>query len=164
MVVAKETKIQKLDNVVQECLANIELYLDVDLNLVDYDQCVFNLHCLHRMVFTARNGEIALFVDFSYHRHEGKKLDFSWKSKTNYWEEGSHIKQDIPGVRRPWAEWPTEVDLTQLATNSLFERIIPCMSSEFLDQPTKLGTIMTNVINTLKAQNCSLCKEYSTFV
>ena len=164
MVVADETKIQKLDKVVQECLANMELYLDVDLNLVDYEQCVCDVRCLHRMVFTARNGEIALFVDFSYHRHEGKKLEFSWKSNTNYWEEGSKIKQDIPGVWRPWAEWPSDVDLTKLATNALFERIIPCKDVELVDKPTKVGTIMTNVINSLKARNCSLCKEYSHFV
>ena len=153
-----------MDNVVQGCLANMELYLDVDLKLVDYDQCVFHLHCLHKMVFRASNGDISLFVDFSYHRREGKKLDFAWKSKTNYWEEGAHIKQDIPGVRRPWVEWPTDVDLTQLETNSLFERIIPCKGIEFLEEPTKVGTIMTTVINTVKAHNCSLCKEFTNFV
>ena len=49
-----------MDNVVQGCLASMEAH-DVDLKLVEYDQCVFHLHCLHKIVFRANNGDIYLF-------------------------------------------------------------------------------------------------------
>ena len=58
-------------------------------------------------------------------------------------------------------EWPTDVDLTQLEWPT---RMISCEDSSFLQEPTKLGTIMTTVINTLKTNTCSLCCTFSNFV
>ena len=169
MIVANEKKIKELDDVVQGELAIIKRQ-DIDLKLIEYDQCEFRTHCLHKMVFKANNGEIYLHVDFSFHRREGKKLDFDWRvygPSAKYFEEGGYFKQystDLTIDEFVMDEWPTDVDLTQLENDYIFERIISCADSAFLQEPTKLGTIMTTVINTLKTNTCSLCCVYSKFV
>ena len=64
MIVADEKKTKELDDVVQGCLATMQLQ-DIDLKLIEYDQCEFHSHCLHKMVFSANNGEINLYVSYS---------------------------------------------------------------------------------------------------
>ena len=161
ILVAKDAITERMNDVVQRSLEPMG-FKGIKLNLLEYEQCCFHRHCLHKMTFRA-NDDILLFVDFSYDRLEGKKLDFAWDTP-NYWDKGSHIKQDIPGADRPFTDWPSDINLTNLENNQVFERIMSSSDTALTPPVSNFGTLMTFLINRLKAMNCDLCKEFSTMV